>query len=97
MDLNSKFETFLKKTKSSRANARVDILVAMKTLRLSEVSNTSKILWYLANHSIQNKVFYMLAKHLSRKNTMILSQNFKNTLFPNTPSPVHPRWYGDGQ
>jgi hypothetical protein len=39
----------------------------------------------------------MLAKHLSRKNTMILSQNFKNTLFPNTPSPVHPRWYGDGQ
>jgi hypothetical protein len=37
----------------------------MKTLGWSGVSNTSKLPWYLANHGIQNIVFYMLAKHLS--------------------------------
>jgi hypothetical protein len=39
----------------------------MKTLGWNGVSNTSKIPWYLANYDIQNKVFYMLAKHLSKK------------------------------
>jgi hypothetical protein len=29
----------------------------MKTLGLSGVLNTPKILWYLTNHDIQNKVF----------------------------------------
>jgi hypothetical protein len=56
----------------------------MKTLGWSGVSNTPKIQWYLANYGIQNRVFYMLAKHLPEKNSMVLSQNFKNTLFPNT-------------
>jgi hypothetical protein len=67
------------------------LVIGMKTLGCSEVSNTSKIPWYLANHGIQNRVFYMLAKHPPGKNTMVffnttvLSQHFKNTLFPNTP------------
>jgi hypothetical protein len=58
----------------------------------SGVSNTLEIPWYLVNHVIRNRVFYMLAKHISGKNTMVffnttvLSQNFKSTLFPNTPS-----------
>jgi hypothetical protein len=39
----------------------------MQTLDLSEVSDTSKILSYLANHSIQNKVFYILVKHIPQK------------------------------
>jgi hypothetical protein len=39
----------------------------MKTLGWSRVSNTSKILWYLTNHGIQNRVFYMFTKHLSEK------------------------------
>jgi hypothetical protein len=70
------------------------LVIAMKTLDWSGVSNTPKIPWYLANYGIQNIVFYMLAKHLSGKNgmvffnTMVLSQNFKNTLFPNTPLAV---------
>jgi hypothetical protein len=63
----------------------------MKKLGWSGVSNTPKIPWYIGNHGIQNIVFYMPAKHLSGKNTMVffntmvLPQNFKNTLFPNTP------------
>jgi hypothetical protein len=66
------------------------LVIAMKTLGWSGVSNTPKIPWYLANHGIQNRVFYMLAKHLEKNtmvffNTMVLSQNFKNTLFSNTP------------
>jgi hypothetical protein len=67
------------------------LVIAMKTLGWSGVSNTPKISWYLVNHSIQNRFFYMLAKQLPGKNTMVffntmvLSQNFKNTLFPNTP------------
>jgi hypothetical protein len=67
------------------------LVITIKTLCWSGVSNTPKIPWYLANHGIQNRIFYMLAKHLSGKNTMVffntivLSQNFKNTLFPNTP------------
>jgi hypothetical protein len=36
----------------------------------------SKIPWYLANHGIQNRVFYMPAKHLSGKNIMV----FFNTM-----------------
>jgi hypothetical protein len=43
------------------------LVIAMKTLGWSGVSNTPKILWYLANHGIQNRVFYMLTKHLSGK------------------------------
>jgi hypothetical protein len=43
------------------------LAIAMKTLGWSGVSNTPKILWYLANHGIQNSVFYMLTKHLSGK------------------------------
>jgi hypothetical protein len=39
----------------------------MKTLGWSGASNTPKIPWYLANHGIQNRVFYMLAKHISEK------------------------------
>jgi hypothetical protein len=39
----------------------------MKTLSWSEVSNTPKISWYLANYGIQNRVFYMLDKHLTEK------------------------------
>jgi hypothetical protein len=51
---------------------------------------SKKITWYLANHGIQNKVFYMPYKILSGKNTMVfcntmvLPQNCKNT-FPNAP------------
>jgi hypothetical protein len=64
------------------------LVIAMKTLSSSGVSNTPNKSWYLANYGIQNRVFYMSAKHLSRKNVMVffniivLSQNFKNTLFP---------------
>jgi hypothetical protein len=67
------------------------VVIAMKHLDWSRASNTPKIPWYLANHGIQNKVFYRLVKHFSGKNTivffntMVLSQNFKNILFPNTP------------
>jgi hypothetical protein len=67
------------------------LVIVIKILGWSGVLNTPKILWYLANYDIQNIVFYMFIKHLSEKNTMvlenimILSQNFKNTLFPNTP------------
>jgi hypothetical protein len=43
------------------------LIIAIKTLDWSGISNTSKILWYLANHDIQNRVFYMLTKHLSEK------------------------------
>jgi hypothetical protein len=66
------------------------LVIAMKTMSWSGVLSTPKISWYLANHDIQNRVFYILTKYLSKKNTivffniMILSQNFKNTLFPNT-------------
>jgi hypothetical protein len=38
------------------------IFIAMKTLGWSGVSNTSKILCYLANYGIQNKSFYMQIK-----------------------------------
>jgi hypothetical protein len=34
----------------------------------------------------------MLTKHLLLKNIMILSQNFKNTLFPNTPNIIQDEW-----
>jgi hypothetical protein len=81
-------------TKYSKPWYLVDIykklVIDMKTLGWSRVSNTPKLSWYLANYDIQNRVFYMLAKHLSEKNimvffnTMVLSQNFKNTLFSNT-------------
>jgi hypothetical protein len=66
------------------------LVIVMKTLCWSGVLNTSKIPWYLTNYGIQNRVFYMSAKHLSGKdgivffNIMVLPQNFKNTLFPNT-------------
>jgi hypothetical protein len=59
------------------------LIIAMKTLGSSGVSNTPKYC------GIQNIVFYMIAKHLIGKNTivffntMVLSQNFKNTLFSN--------------
>jgi hypothetical protein len=43
------------------------LVIAIKTLSWSEVSNTLKILWYLANHGIQTRVFYMLVKHLLKK------------------------------
>jgi hypothetical protein len=43
------------------------LVIAMKTLCWSGVSNTLKILWYLANYGIQNRVFYMLTKQLSEK------------------------------
>jgi hypothetical protein len=43
------------------------LVIAIKILGWSGVSNTSKISWYLANHDIQNKVFYILVKHLSEK------------------------------
>jgi hypothetical protein len=66
------------------------LVITMRTLDWSGVSDTLKIPLYLENHGIQNRVFYMLAKQLFEKNTMvsfntmILSQNFKNTLFSNT-------------
>jgi hypothetical protein len=44
----------------------------MKTLGWSEVLNAQKLPWYLANHGIENRVFYMLAKHLPGKNIMIV-------------------------
>jgi hypothetical protein len=50
----------------------------MKTLGWSENP------WYLANYDSQNRVFYKLTKHLTEKIIIILSQNFKNILFPNT-------------
>jgi hypothetical protein len=40
------------------------LVIAIKNLDWSGVSNTLKISWYLANHSIQNIVFYMLVKPL---------------------------------
>jgi hypothetical protein len=43
------------------------LVIAMKTLGLSGVLNTPKILWYLTNHDIQNKVFYIFTKHLFGK------------------------------
>jgi hypothetical protein len=52
------------------------LIIAMKTLGCSRVLNTPKITWYLANHGIQNRVFYMLAKQFSEKNTMV----FFNTM-----------------
>jgi hypothetical protein len=33
------------------------LVIAMKTLGWSGVSNTPKILWHLANYGIQNRVF----------------------------------------
>jgi hypothetical protein len=66
------------------------LIIAIKTLGRSGVSNTLKKPCYLASHGIQNRVFHKLAKHLPEKNTMvffntmILSQNFKNILFSNT-------------
>jgi hypothetical protein len=47
------------------------LVIAMKTLGWSGVSNTPKIPWYLANHDNQSRVFYMLVKHLFGKNTMV--------------------------
>jgi hypothetical protein len=82
-------------TKYSKPWYLVDIhkkfVIAIKTLGSSRVSNTSKIQWSLANYDIQNRVFYMLAKHLVEQNTMVffnimvLSQKIKNTLFLNHP------------
>jgi hypothetical protein len=43
------------------------LVIAIKFLGWSGVSNTPKIIWYLAKHSIQNKVFYMLTNPLSIK------------------------------
>jgi hypothetical protein len=58
----------------------------------------SKILWYLVSYGIQNRAFYMVVKQLPEKimiffNTMVLSQNFKNILFINTPKD----WRGQEQ
>jgi hypothetical protein len=47
------------------------IFIAMKTLGWSGVSNTPKLLCYLANYGIQNKSFYMQIKHLPGKNIMV--------------------------
>jgi hypothetical protein len=72
------------------------LIIVIKTLGWRGVSNTSKIPWYLANHDIQNRFFYMLVKHLSEKSTMIffnimiLSKNFKNTFF----NPHHVKTFG---
>jgi hypothetical protein len=48
-------------TKYSKPWYLVDIckklVIAMKTLCWSRVSNTSKISWYLANYGIQNRIF----------------------------------------
>jgi hypothetical protein len=80
---------------TSKPNYLVDIckklVITIIFLGCNGVSNTTKISWYIANYDIQNGVFYMLVKHLPEKNTIIffntiiLSQNFKNNLFPNTP------------
>jgi hypothetical protein len=43
------------------------LVIVMKTLGWSEVLNTPKIPWYVANHGIQNTAFYILVKHLSKK------------------------------
>jgi hypothetical protein len=57
------------------------LVIAVKTLGWSKLLNTQKITLYLANHDIQNIIFYMLAKHLTGKNIMVffntkvLSQN----------------------
>jgi hypothetical protein len=45
------------------------LLILMKTLGWSRISNTPKISSHLANHGIQNRVFYILFKHLSEKIT----------------------------
>jgi hypothetical protein len=50
------------------------LVIGIKTLYWSGVSNTLEIPWYLVNHVIQNKVFYMLDKHISGKNTMVSSK-----------------------
>jgi hypothetical protein len=69
-----------------------ETVIDIKTLGWSGVLNTLKIPWY------SKQSFYMLAKHLSRKNIivffniMVLPQNFKNTLFPNTPLSFYVNW-----
>jgi hypothetical protein len=66
------------------------LVIAIKTLSWSKVSNTPKNTmlsskqWYSKHsflHAYQTPLKYIMVL----KNTMILSQNFKNTLFPNTP------------
>jgi hypothetical protein len=41
------------------------LVSGIKNLSWNRVLNTSKISKYLTNHGIQNRVFYMLIKHLS--------------------------------
>jgi hypothetical protein len=43
------------------------LVITTKILGLSGVSNTLKILCYLANYDIENGVFYMLTKYLIEK------------------------------
>jgi hypothetical protein len=72
------------------------LVIAIKTLSWSKVSNTPKNTmlsskqWYSKHsflHAYQTPLKYIIVL----KNTMILSQNFKNTLFPNTPLIVNER------
>lgn len=43
----------------------------MKTLRLSEVSNTPKLPWYLEYNSFDNIVFKKATKHFTKQNTLV--------------------------
>jgi len=62
-----------------------------KTLVLTSVSNTPKILWYCQYHSFGYNVLRGVTKHLLVKNTtvfsniMVLHKNCKNTWLPNRP------------
>ena len=62
-----------------------------KTLVLTLVSNTPKILWYCQYHSFGYNVLRGVTKHLLVKNTtvfsniMVLHKNCKNTWLPNRP------------
>jgi hypothetical protein len=64
------------------------LVSAIKTLDWSEVLNTLKISWYLTNHGIQNRIFYMFIKHLW-KNIMISFNTFYiktlKTIYSRTP------------
>jgi hypothetical protein len=69
--------------------------IALKILGWSGVSNTPKIPWYLANYSIQNRVFYMLAKHSLEKIPLYSSipcfclKTLKILCFQIPPPPQH--------
>jgi hypothetical protein len=43
------------------------LVITIIFLSWSRILNTPKISWFLANYGIQNRVFYMLAKHLYEK------------------------------